>query len=477
MIYPGIRLRDVAGAERGNVLVVALILAVILAGFSVSALTVVTSGHEAQEASERMMQRLFLAEAGLDAGLADMNGGGTGVLGTAANPVPLGTGSFFTTAADNGDGTWTLTATGNWGGGRRGVRATVSRERNPFSAAIFAGNSSGDPNYTLEFGGTGAIADVIDGDIYSGGSVTVSDDASITGDIYVAGTITGTTGYEGHSATVPDINAMHYESNHDIDVAAEFAANQVYQADDAGGSAWQVPEAIPSHIFRKNPSDRATEVNGTTKNDYFLEDPYEAVRIDPTWDGSDAYQITLSGTGMEPGVDSNNSVFFIDGNLWIHNAITYSMKFVNHGGDPLRVTFVVKGNIYVADNVFYGDPVQDGVAFIAIADDAVPDSGNIYFGDPRGGTLETMYSFMYAENDFYDNNLSASGSDEVIVHGSMSAGNQVSITRDFANQRTQMRLTHDRRLLDGTLVIPGLPGGSMASGEYRMLMWQMTQGL
>ena len=34
--------------------------------------------------------------------------------------------------------------------------------------------------------------------------------------------------------------------------------------DDAGGSAWQLPKENPAHIFRMNPSDRASAVNSTT---------------------------------------------------------------------------------------------------------------------------------------------------------------------------------------------------------------------
>jgi hypothetical protein len=52
---------------------------------------------------------------------------------------------------------------------------------------------------------------------------------------------------------------------------------------------------------------------------------------------------------------------------------------------------------------------------IAIKDLGVRDSGNIYFGDPSFGTLERMDAFMYAENNFLDTNLSATGSARVTV--------------------------------------------------------------
>ena len=45
---------------------------------------------------------------------------------------------------------------------------------------------------------------------------------------------------------------------------------------------------------------------------------------------------------------------------------------------------------------------------------------------------------MYAENNFYDNNLDASGSAQVTVHGNMTAGNQVLINRDYGTQHSKL---------------------------------------
>ena len=59
-----------------------------------------------------------------------------------------------------------------------------------------------------------------------------------------------------------------------------------------------------------------------------------------------------------------------------------------------HITFVVKGNVYVSDNMFYKDIDKDAVVFIALNDADVKDSGNIYFGDPVFGTLQQMHGFM-----------------------------------------------------------------------------------
>jgi len=225
-----------------------------------------------------------------------------------------------------------------------------------------------------------------------------------------------------------------------------------------------------------NPSDRSTEYNSTAKDDYFLEDPYENVRVDPNENGKDASKITLSGAGGKPGVEGSDKVYFIDGNLWLHNKKTYSFKVYNNGGDT-RVTFVVKGNIYFSDNLFLQNKEKDGVAFIAMKDDKVKDSGNIYFGDPEFGTLSAMSAYMYAENDFYDYNLDAKGSSKVSVYGNMTAGNQVSIQRDFGNQHSKLTVEFDDRLATGALELPGLPGWSgggngVFRSNYSIASWR-----
>jgi len=214
-----------------------------------------------------------------------------------------------------------------------------------------------------------------------------------------------------------------------------------------------------------NPSDRTTNTNATEKDDFFLEDPYETVRSDSGQDGSNAYRFSPSGVSGEPGVDSNQKVFYIDGNLWLHNRRSYSLGMAHSEANGVQITVVVRGNIYFADNFFYQDDDKDGIAFIAMTDDDVDDSGNIYFGDPVYGTLQEMHAFMYAENNFYDMNLDEDGSSEVALFGNMTAGNQVVIERDFDGQHTKLSVEFDQRIARGDLDMPGLPGGGGGSGQ------------
>jgi hypothetical protein len=274
----------------------------------------------------------------------------------------------------------------------------------------------------------------------------------VDGLLRAKGIIDGATGESGVSQPLPNLDPLRIPGPDDVDVATEFNDYATWVNSAIGGQAWQIPEEHPSHIFRMNVSDRSSEVNSTAKNDYFLEDPYEAM--------ASTAPITFSGTSGDPGVDSSNKVFFIDGNLWVHHATAMSFLIDHLQSESVTVSFVVKGNIYFSDDVLTKNPETDGLAFIALIDPDVADSGNIYFGDPAFGTLDTMTGYMYAENNFYDNNLGTSGSTRVTIKGLMSAGNHVAINRDNGEFHTKLVLDFDDRLMDGSLVLPGIPVSS-----------------
>ena len=467
------------GRRRGSALISAIVVAMLLAGMSGALLIFGTSTTRESVSSRASTRALFLAEAGANdaimrfyAAAADDQIEPPTELGTQDMPLKMSSGDYYVDIVD-ADDTVTLTSYAMADDSRRAVEVVLaSPQGGVYSSALFAGNSSGDPTYSLDLGGVDAQGDQITGDIYSAGDVIVKDDATVDGEIMAGGTIEGARGQEGYTLPTPDIAAMDYENTNDVDVLNEFnTGGPSYESDSLGGSAWQLPEANPAHIFRLNPSDRQSDYESTVKDDFFLEDPYEAVGVDVDQDGSDACPITLSGNMGNPGFDGNGLVYYIDGNLWIHNRLTYSMKFV-HDNEALAVTFVVKGNVYFSDNLFYQDGMLDGVAFIAIVDEAEQDSGNIYFGDPVFGTLEHMSAFMYAENNFYDNNLSASGSAEVEIFGNMTAGNQVAINRDFGDQHSKLTVNFDDRIISGALEMPGLPPNSWGGDEYTLVSWR-----
>lgn len=471
--------------QDGSALVVAIVAVSVLAVLAGAGLTFNVASTNAVRASGDTVKALYMAEAGVSEALTTMRTSlvtGDDIpeeLGSSAAPMERKNGEWWATIALNADDTFTVRSVGQTGTNRRALEVIVDQSTGSvFDYALYAGNSGGDPNYALRLGGSGSQADEVVGNLYSAGDILIEGDATVSGDLTAGGSIDGGDGESGATLPLPDIVGMDYENEHDFDVAAMFDADRFWASDAAGGSAWQMSEASPAHIFRMNPSDRTSETSGTEKNDYFLEDPYESVHVDSSENGSDAYHITLSGTGGESGPSGTDKLYYIDGNLWLHNKNSMSLM-LDGGNDGARVTFVVKGNVYFSDNLFLYDTNTDGVAFIAIQDPDVEDSGNVYFGDPSFGTLKEMYAFMYAENNFYDYNLDASGSATVAVHGNMSASNQVSIDRDYTTgygrhrttQHSKLTVDFDPRISSGALALPGIPTWGGEAG-FSVVSWR-----
>jgi len=202
----------------------------------------------------------------------------------------------------------------------------------------------------------------------------------------------------------------------------------------------------PRHIFVKNPNWRyASQKNVGGRNDYFLEDP-----TDPSYGRSHQY-ITVKENG-------NDKVYYVDGNLYIHNPNTYDFMFRNEG---IRITIVAKGNITISDEFWYngdtGNPA-DALALIAMKDsgNSQDEGGNIYLGDSVYGTGGDIHAMLYAEADFVDNNLDTSGQPYLSVFGNMSAGNHVDINRSGSG-RTRLDVTMDDRIRNRIDIPPGLP--------------------
>ena len=243
----------------------------------------------------------------------------------------------------------------------------------------------------------------------------------------------------------------------------------------------------PAHIFVRNPPtsgstvENGKQVQGRTyakvydqlgqpRDDYFLEDPTDASYN--TYISEDAIDGTDFTAPMYVNVREEHNVrlYYIDGNLYIHNPMTYSARFRTPG---TRVTFVVRGNVTISDEFFYnadypaglqrpdlnsgvaGNP-RDALCLIALKDANTEDSGNIYLGDPQFGTGGGVHAMLYAENNFVDMNLNTSDQEFLSVFGSMTAGNHVELNRSGAN-RTRLDITLDERILGGEAIVPGLP--------------------
>ena len=326
------RIRRRKKTKRGGALIISLVAVTVMAGMSAAILGVTASSNRAQRTSNEESRALYTAEAGVSDAVAQIEAGIVADIGSAAAPITFGGGAYWVDVDDNGDDTFDLTAHAVHTGGLKSLEVIARNQSGGiFANAIFAGNEDGDPNYVMGFGGVGAQGDEIGGDIYSGGDINVTDDASVHGALRAAGTIGGSGGEEGVAQPIPNIAGMNYAANNDVDVAAEFGGGSATRLSDGfGGHAWQLPENNPAHIFRLNPSDRGSDTSSTNKDDYFLEDPYESVRSDSSQDGSNPSLVTLSG-GDDPGPDGNDLVYYIDGNLWVHNKKIYSFVMLTTG--------------------------------------------------------------------------------------------------------------------------------------------------
>jgi len=467
--------------QRGTVLMVAMILVLLMAGLAVAYVAI--TGSQAMNAyvSYKSDRAFYIAEAGLAQCVADLVAGGSGDF-----EAQFAGGAYTTTVVVVSTNERSITSEGFFGDQQRVLRVMAySGVHELFHYAVFAGNSSGDPTYVLKFGGVGSEADEVAGDVYSGEDLSLEGDAVVDGALRAQGDITGGEG-ERITLPIPDLATMDYPNNHDINVNQQFDENGYWSSLRSSdyGEGEALPESNPAHIFHKNPTDRVTECSMTPGDDFFLEDIYENC---PTYN---------TRVSIAPG--GNDQVYFIQGDLWIHNKHTYSFQLKN---PDTHITIVVQGSIHIADDFHYHNDVKSGVAFIAIQAPGDPNaeySGNIYIGDPVFGTVQEINGFFYAENNFIDDNLDQGGSAEFLINGIMSAGNQLAINRDFSGQghwegsypsrywvpdpgaetyHAKMIVTLDDRVLTGNLVLPGLPEQDPGGEEVTIIGWrEVTPG-
>ena len=220
--------RGIGGSRslrRGSALLAATLALMVLLGLGGVILRASTAGRREQRAAEEVLRAAYLAESGVHDGIANLIAGATNDIGSANQPAAFGGGSYWVDVVDNLDGTFELTSRASDGRQRMAVQAVVRPPvDDPLPGAVFAGNSSGDPLYALEFSGTAPRNDEITGAVYSGADVSIQDDATVNGAITAGGAIYGGAGQSGTTKPSPDIAGMQYDTNHDVDVASDFAS-------------------------------------------------------------------------------------------------------------------------------------------------------------------------------------------------------------------------------------------------------------
>lgn len=450
-----------------------LLVAIVLCAAAGAGLVIQPARGRPRVSAETLASLRSVAEAGISDKLSQMMAGNFHALGSSAHPVAFMGGSYWVSVenVDSAERLYRLRSSARYDERGRTIETVVRPiVENGYRAAVFAGNASNDPGYVLALGGSGNDADVIDGDVYCGSDVAIADEARVHGDIRARGSIVGAEGESAGAQGVPRFARLRQGSDADLDVEHLFG-EAVFARSPLGGWAWQVPRRSPAHILRKNPSDRALCTIATASDDYFLEDPYEALREDARSAGSDPSRLSLSDAPGEPGTGGNGQVFFIRGNLWLLNRNTDSFAFATPEGESAAVTFVVLGDIFIADDLHLANPPKDGVAFIALEDPARKTGGNIVLGDPADGSLREVHAFLFAENDIMGASLDPRSTRRLAIQGTLSAGNRIDLPRGEGDLRWGLTVRYDPRLLTGELELPALSAQVERATAFSVLSW------
>ncbi|MBC8470595.1 MAG: hypothetical protein H8D56_14080 [Planctomycetes bacterium] len=311
----------------------------------------------------------------------------------------------------------------------------------PYEHAVYAGNLSGN-KWDFSLRGTGnpkvlgmsgkesGGKDIVNGNIFVNGDASLYEESNVNpspqgnykGDIDSTGkakvldsaTVSGTVTEGAPGKAQPDLVDMNYAVNNTHNVSKIFA--------DAGVDSGYLPSDNELYdVMVKNPSNRSSECTTTTGDDYFLE---------PSSVNNFGAQYKDARTPLDLG---ENRIYYVDGDLWVHSPSTYG--FLVDG----QVTIVVTGDIHISDNLKYADS-ESLLGLVALGEydgsGQLISGGNIYFGDPRFGTMSTASAFMFAADSFLYNTDAisrdtAEPTSGISIYGNLNALNQVSIQRDW----------------------------------------------
>jgi hypothetical protein len=429
--------------EKGTVLVAVIIVAIIFALVGWGVLILAQQQSVLTRIDIDKAKAFYLAEAGLGKLQETLQVPITvGIDGLLEEPIEetFEQGSYKVELVEE-DANIYAVSTGVSGQVQKQIRVKAAFLAPPFEDAVYARNQSGGawafqlrgkdnpvPNGSGETGGK----DIMNGNISVDGDVAMYEQSSVNkapapnkwnlkGDVSATGTInlfnTATiAGSRYPNSLKPDpvdLKEMDYAHNNTHNVA------QIFQ--EAGVASGYLPAGNELHdIFVKNPSDRSAECTATTGNDYFLEPK----------------NVTGGGTQKDAPTPlhlGNDRVYYVDGDVWVHNKTSYG--FTIDG----KVTIVATGDIHICDNLKYKD-VDSVLGLVALGkyDSAgnLTSGGNIYFGDPRYGTMYCVSAMMFAAKDFLFNTdpisrKSAEPTTGFTITGCFAAMNEVLVERDW----------------------------------------------
>jgi hypothetical protein len=423
-------------SEKGIALIAVIVFTLILAIVGFSVLSIANSEIVLTRVDANRTKAFYLAEAGLEIFNAILSSGGVGSIEETA----LGEGSYRVDYYPDGDHPYAI-STGTVRNQKKSIRVSVSFLATSYECSIYAANLSGD-EWTLMLRGRGNPVssggretggkDIINGNIFVDGDVTLYQESSVNpapapntyeldGDVNATGnvnrydisSISGEITEGADPEISPDLVGMNYAVNNTHNVAQYFAA--------AGISRGYLPMGNElRNVFVKNPTDRDAECTSTTGDDYFFEP-------------SSGFVLGGVKEGKTPLDAGNDRVYYVDGDVWVHSKTTYGFKMDG------KVTIVATGNIHICDNIQYADSSSMlGLVALGKYNDSgqLVSGGNVYFGDPRYGTMYTVSGMMFAANDFLYNTDSITGrpgepTSGFTITGNLAALNRVSIEREW----------------------------------------------
>lgn len=439
---------------------------------------------------------------------------------------------------DSGDGTRVddleearfhrLKAVASYGGQTQKIETLVGNSENfylfeAFFKALYAGNASNQTGYTLDLGGTVEQFDDIEGDVYVHGNIRLRD-ASIlwqkerfedtngngtfdfgesvkeiknqeigfynlgtesTGDIYLRSPI-GEDWKTRHSEVYEHPTIFTENASHlglpDFTPCFNRITFRVSEEIHAQGS--------PCSIVLMQQTVQGKTISDPTHPAHFfieLESKQISSTVSPLHNGLHTYLLqdlsSPSSSFINVVPQGNREVYFLAGNLWIHSESLEPLTFeLKDSKDPLRITFLVQGNIVFGNNLSYRqsqslsfsqkewNPFQDAIAFIAVKNQTNPlETGHLILADFASQTLDRIDGYLFAENDVLSH--SSLLSKRLIIHGSLGAGNQIRINQECIDlvwralsdeHRTQFCIYFDSRIrqfIRDREWLPGIPSG------------------
>lgn len=327
------------------------------------------------------------------------------------------------------------------------IRIGVAFLGKPFEQALFSGNGSivgntnnyifnmRGSNNPVAYGSSGERGgrDIVYGKVYANGDVRLYEQSYVTnaippntynirGDVDATGLIvlTNSARIYGTQSNYVAQQALpvfpDYAKICTYDVAAEFARYNI--------TSGYLPATHPLYnVVVKNPSSRASESALTTGDDYFFE-PSSGF-TEGAW--NNARTSLLLG---------ENRIYYVDGHVWFNSGQTFGFKVDG------KATIAATGDIHISDNLKYANTNSangDMLGLVAVGKTnavGVYEGGNIWFGDPKYGTVYTVDAFMFARNDFLYITWNTAGQPQepdsgFSIFGNYGALGQINIKRDW----------------------------------------------